>query len=228
MKKETVLEAINLKKIYGKKTVFDNLNFKVYRGDRIALLGPNGCGKTTLVEMICGLRNITEGKIVYKEGETNFFKSLGMQFQSGRYPAGIQVKDLMYFYSQIYNQKIDTKEKKNFEIESLENADLDSLSFGQTKRVELFLLLMAKLRFLILDEITAGMDIAIKFKILNLLQDHLKRNTCEIIYISHNLDEINLLCNRLIVLTEQGIVLDQKIDAKFDVTGTMNKILRKR
>ena len=222
---EVLIDIVDLTKKYGRETVFANLNLKIYKGDRIALIGANGSGKTTLIEMICGLRKITGGSINFIDGREEFFKSLGVQFQTGEYPAGVTVNDLIYLYSQVYKKKISQDLKEELEISALENKQICELSYGQKRRVDLFLLLAIKLKFLILDEVTSGMDIAIRTKTLTMMQQHLKENNCGIIYISHNMEEINRLCNRVIILNQKKIVFDQKIGKNFDAYKKMTSIL---
>lgn len=224
--KEVVLEIVDLTKKYGKEVVFRNLNLKIYKGDRVALIGANGVGKTTLVEMICGLRKITSGEIVFPGGRKQFFDSLGVQFQTGEYPLGITVGDLVYLYSSVYGKKISKELKDRLQITTLENKEMTSLSYGQKRRVDLFLLLAINLNFLILDEVTSGMDIAIRTKTIEIMQKHIEENDCGIIYVSHNMDEISNLCNRLIILSKRKVVFDQRIDKHFDVYAKMKAVLK--
>ena len=81
-----------------------------------------------------------------------------------------------------------------------------------------------KLKFLILDEVTSGMDIFIKMQTLKILEKYIKTNNVGIFYISHNLEEITTFCNRMIILKKEGIVFDQKIDNTFDVQKQMESV----
>ena len=206
---DTIVEVKNLKKTYGKKVVLKDVNLTINKGDHIALLAPNGAGKTTFVEILCQLRKITGGQIVYTAGKTQFLKNVGVQFQIGNYPVGIRICDLIYFYSKIYNTQVDKKLYDLFNIREIYKKDFNDLSFGQRKRVELFLVLISKVKFLILDEITAGMDVYVKFNILSALSKYMRENFVTLIYISHNLDEIKNLCNRLIFLKD-GVFAEEK------------------
>ena len=222
-----MIEIRGLKKTYDKKVLFNGLDLKINEGDRLALVGPNGVGKTTLIEIICGLREMDGGEISFPQGKNNFFQSLGVHFQSGEYPFGIRVKDLIYLYSNVYKKEISKKIRKKFQILELEEKDLNELSFGQRKRVDLFLILALNFNFFILDEVTSGMDILMRIKILDSLQKHLKKNKCGMIYVSHNMEEISLFCNRLVVLDKKKIVFDQKISSSFDVHEKVKTILSK-
>lgn len=91
---QPLIKITNLKKSFGKRLIFNNLNLNIQEGEALALMGPNGSGKTTLLDIICGLCKVTAGKIEFKN-QKDFFLNLGMQFQDGKYPTGIRVKDLI-------------------------------------------------------------------------------------------------------------------------------------
>ncbi len=222
-KKKPLVKIKKLVKNYGKKAVLKGVDLTIYDGDRLALLAPNGYGKTTFVNLLCQLKKQTAGQIIYMGGKKEFLRNVGVQFQIGNYPAGIRVSDLLYFYTSIYNTKVDQKLLETFKIQEVMKLDFNDLSFGQQKRVELFLVLTTNVKFVILDEITAGMDIYVKHTILNIVEKYLLQKKITLLYISHNLSEINRLCKRL-VLIKDGKFLEVKHNLK---TLNLEKLMQK-
>ncbi len=218
-----LIKIENLVKNYGKKEVLKGINFEINRGDRLAILAPNGGGKTTFIEIICKLRKITSGKITFLDGSQNFLRNVGVQFQIGSYPIGIRVRDLIYFYTNVYNTKVDKNLYRWFNIAEVKNQDFSDLSFGQQKRVELFLVLTSQVETIILDEITAGMDIYVKHNIINAIQKYLLNKNITLIYISHNLNEINQLCNRVVLIKDGKFIEIKDKIANLDLDKLMEK-----
>lgn len=221
--KTPLVKIENLVKNYGKKPVLNNVNLTIYAGDRLALLAPNGYGKTTFINLLCQLHKITSGKIFYYGGKKNFLRNVGIQFQIGKYPPGIRVCDLLYFYTSIYNVKVDQKLLKTFNINEVMKVDFNDLSFGQQKRVELFLVLTTNVKVVILDEITAGMDIYVKHTVLNIIEKYLLKKKITLIYISHNLGEINRLCNRLVLIKNRQFFEEKRAVKQLDLEKLMQK-----
>ena len=220
---QSLVNVKNLTKKFGKKIVLEGVNLKINAGDRIALLAPNGYGKTTFVNLLCQLNRQTSGEIVYLGGKSEFLRTVGVQFQIGKYPPGIRVVDLIYFYTNIYNTKVDKTLKRAFRIDEIEKLDFNDLSFGQQKRVELFLVLTTKAKFVILDEITAGMDIYVKHTILNMIEKYLLQKHITLLYISHNLGEINRLCTRVVLIKDHKFWEEKRNVKTLDLETLMKK-----
>lgn len=221
---QPLIKITNLKKSFGKRLIFNNLNLNIQEGEALALMGPNGSGKTTLLDIICGLCKVTAGKIEFKN-QKDFFLNLGMQFQDGKYPTGIRVKDLIWLYANLYNEKIDKKLKEQFQIKKIEKSSVNSISFGERKRLELFLLLNSKNKILILDEITSGMDISVRLWIIQCLKEYMKLHKVTLIYISHDFREVEKLCNRVVMLGKKGIIFDEKIESHFSLEKKIESVL---
>ncbi len=106
-KKDVIFEIKNLTKTYGNFKANDNINFKIYRNENIAIVGANGGGKTTLVEQIAGVKVPTKGSIssVFGKKVTEIAEHMGVQFQDSKYPDGMTVSDMITFYLDIYNER---------------------------------------------------------------------------------------------------------------------------
>ncbi len=107
IKKDIIFEIKNLTKSYGSFKANNNISFKIYRNENIAIVGANGGGKTTLVEQIAGVKIPTKGSItsVFGKKVTEIAEHMGVQFQDSKYPDGMTVSDMITFYLDIYNER---------------------------------------------------------------------------------------------------------------------------
>ncbi|BDT04815.1 ATP-binding cassette domain-containing protein [Spiroplasma ixodetis] len=96
-----LINATDIVKVYGDKTVLNKLNIQIKAGERIGIIGANGSGKSTLTEIIAGIRHATSGVIEKKEGIV-----IGFQFQKSKYPPGITVMDMLTYYLETFNIEI--------------------------------------------------------------------------------------------------------------------------
>lgn len=213
--KKPLIRTVDLSKRYGNLLVLDKFNLKIYPGDRIALLGVNGSGKTTLMEILLGLLPKSEGQIHYLPSKKAFLTNSLAIFQVGAYPAKMKVRSLIRFYQDFYPRPLGMQESyrlaRILNLTSLLNKKVNNLSFGQKKKVEALLTLSVESDFYFVDEITAGVDIDARVQIpamfLKKLQTDLKKG---MLWITHDPNEIEKLCNRVILLSKnnQNIYFD--------------------
>ncbi len=227
------LKISNLYKSYGKTKVFEKFNLEIKHNDRIALLGVNGSGKSTLIEIILGLRNKNSGRIEYSKNFKTFLRNLQVVFQIGKYPNNMRVSHLVSFYRDFYAQtyppKMITRLVELLELKLLWKQKVNKLSFGQQKKLEALLMFMIDCDFYIIDELTAGVDINTRVKIFALFQNLLKKNPHKgMIWITHDSDEIEKLCNRIVILSKNNlnIVFDGSLkDVKIKFKSVKNMVL---
>lgn len=93
-----LINATDIIKVYGDKTVLNKLNIQIKPGERIGIIGANGSGKSTVTEIIAGIRKPTSGLVEKKEGTV-----IGFQFQESKYPPGITVMDMLIYYLETFN-----------------------------------------------------------------------------------------------------------------------------
>jgi len=202
-----IIEIKNLTKSFGKKIANDNISFDIYEGERIAIVGGNGAGKTTLVEQIIGTSIPTSGEIVYNfDYKKSPQEEMGMQFQESSYPEGLTVKDIIEFSLQIYNYKGGQKEIhsliEKFQVTPFINEKAKSLSGGQQQKLNVLLAITHNPKIVILDEISTGLDISAREEIIGYIDEITKKEKITTILISHNMNEVERLCTRLIVLKD--------------------------
>lgn len=226
----TVLEIKNVSKYFGKTKVVDNVSFEVKEGEILGFLGPNGAGKTTTIKMILGLLSIDEGSITINgyDVKKNFEKAM-------EYIGGIVENPDMYGYmSAVDNLKLHAKIRnvnysevyKTLELVGLQksmNQKVSKYSLGMKQRAGLALSLLHSPKILILDEPTNGLDpVGIKE-----LRDILKKLTSEkgiaVLVSSHILSEMELMCDRVVVINEGKFVKSQSLSGEKDNEEAMVK-----
>ena len=220
---ERVLEVRNLSveyqdsTLFGKKTSFkalDNVSFHVNRGEILGLVGESGCGKSTLSKAILGMLDTARvtGEIIHHTkrpqmvfqdpyGSLNPAKSIGW----------ILEEPLRIF------GKYDAAERKRRVLDMLEKVGLDrdyagrrpsELSGGQRQRVSIATALIQRPRFIIADEPVSALDVTIQAQILDLLWDLKEELDLSYLFISHDLNVIYSICDRVMVM-EKGRIVEQ-------------------
>ncbi len=216
-----ILEVSNLTKIFkGKKGDFkavDNISFTISEGKIVGFLGPNGAGKTTTIYMLLGVLRPSSGKIeiLGKDIIKNRLSVLDkINFSSSyiRLPGRLTVWENLYTFSLLYdipNPKERIKEViEIFEIKELKNTQSVYLSAGQTTRVMLAKAFLNKPRLVFLDEPTASLDPDIAVKVRQYILRLQKEENTAIFFTSHNMAEIEEVCDRVIILNKGKIVAE--------------------
>ncbi len=208
----------NLSKIYNKYLAVDKINFEIQKNKTLGLLGPNGCGKTTTIGMILGLVTPTEGKILIENKNINIFKRdeilRRFNFASPyvELPKKLTVRQNLEIYGRLYgldNLKSRIDEiSSDLNIKSFFERKTGELSSGQKNRVSLAKSLINKPEILLLDEPTASLDPDIGDFIRSYIQDYKSKNKVTILLASHNMDEVERLCDSIIMM-KNGKIIDK-------------------
>ncbi|MDR2636273.1 MAG: ABC transporter ATP-binding protein [Mycoplasmataceae bacterium] len=220
--KKVLVELKCVKKVFGKKhkqvIAINNLSFKLYEGENVALIGANGAGKTTTVEMIMGINKPTQGRVIYSLSEKSSKRKhnldLGIQFQDSIYPQYIYVKDIVNFIINAYNISIDEKTLeglvKAFKVDNFYTHRANSLSGGQSQRLNILLAFLHKPKLVFLDELSTGLDITTRNDFKKFIKDYAIKNNITIVLISHDSGEIMSLTDKIIILKNGSIVKEVK------------------
>ncbi|MCL6428732.1 ABC transporter ATP-binding protein NatA [Spiroplasma sp. JKS002669] len=210
---EALIRLNNISKSYNNKKVLTNINLTINKGEKIALLGANGQGKTTLIEIITQIQLPTSGTIDYFFDNKQFKQEIGLQFQENNWPANLTINDILSFYKKIYS-KIQTERIqyliKNLDLSSLLKYKAQKLSPGQKQRLNLLLALIHNPKLLILDELTSSLDLHLQKNIIAYINEIVKNQEQTLLLVSHNLLEIETLCSRIIVIKDEKIIFDDK------------------
>jgi len=221
------IEVKNLTKKFKSITAVNNISFKIEKNNTLGLLGPNGCGKTTSIGMMLGLIIPTSGEILIdgvKLDSKNRIKLLSLMNFASPYielPKKLTVKQNLEVYARMYGV-INKDERIKELIEDLNlNQFLDKktgeLSSGQKNRVSLAKSLINKPKLLFLDEPTASLDPDIGDFVRQYLEKYKKENDLTVLLASHNMKEVERLCNKIIMM-KQGSIVDE---------GTCEELIKK-
>ena len=210
-----LVEVENLSKTFGEFRAVDNVSFAIERGEIMGMLGPNGAGKTTTIHMILGLITPTSGRIGIfgKSMATHRGEILAqMNFTSPyvAFPFRLTVLENLMVFARIYNlkkprERIDELLKR-FGITKLRDKAIARLSSGENTRVGLCKAFMNDPQLLLLDEPTAYLDPEIAWQVKNALLDAQREKGTTILYTSHNMDEVERMCKRIIFLHHGKVI----------------------
>ena len=221
------IEVKNLVKNFGSTVAVSNISFSIERNSTLGLLGPNGCGKTTSIGMMLGLITPTSGKIFIDNiyfNSKNRIKFLSLMNFASPYielPKKLTVKQNLEVYARLYgvkyiNQRIEEM-VSDLNLQKFLNKKTGELSSGQKNRVSLAKSLINKPKILFLDEPTASLDPDIGDFVREYIERYKKNNELTILLASHNMKEVERLCNK-IVMMKQGEIVD---------SGTCNQLIKK-
>lgn len=194
-----VLTVEDLAKSFPQQKLFSNISFQIKRGERVALIGNNGTGKTTMLKILNGLLDADAGSF-----------SLGAKVQIGYYDQEHHVlhaeKTIFEEISNTYPTLTETQIRNMLAAFLFTGDDvfkvISSLSGGERGRVSLAKLMLSEANFLILDEPTNHLDIASK----EILEEALNSYTGTVLYVSHDRYFINQTATRILDLTNQSVV----------------------
>lgn len=192
------IQIDGLKKSYGDHIVLKGLNFHVAKGEIFALLGVNGAGKTTALECIESLRTYDSGSVLVNG-------RMGIQLQSASLPAHIRPMEAVRLFAKWNQAKIDDSMLAALGINELAKKQYVELSTGQKRRLHLALALISDPDIVFLDEPTAGLDVEGRISLHDQIRK-LKAQGKTIILASHDMAEVESLCNRIAILNDGDIV----------------------
>ena len=183
----------------------------------IALIGPNGCGKTTLIKSILGLNVIETGDILVDgksvKDDYLYRQDIGYMPQIGRYPENMSIGQTIKMIKdtrKISETHLDTELLENFELEKMYDKKMGTLSGGTTQKVSAVLAFMFDPKVIILDEPTAGLDPLASEILKNKIIKEKNRGKL-IIITSHLLSELDDIVSEIVFMNEGKIIVQQSV-----------------
>jgi Cu-processing system ATP-binding protein len=197
----------NIYKKFGKLEVLNDVNLTFNKGECIALIGPNGCGKTTLIKSILGMVIPTRGDILFEDKSIlkkyKYREQIGYMPQIGRYPDYMTVGQIIEMMKKIRNsnEDLDVDLLQAFELEKIFDKQMRTLSGGTTQKVSATLAFLFNPEVLILDEPTAGLDpLASEILKEKIIKEREKGKL--ILITSHLLSELDDLISEIIFMQD--------------------------
>lgn len=234
------IEIKELSFSYDSKPFIDNLDLIINDGEMVGIIGNTGCGKSTFVRLIAGLIKSDSGKIIIdgdditnkKFNKKILRKKLGIVFQFPEMQLFEQTieKDIFFglkqyklTYDEKYKRAKEALELLGLDFERIKDKSPLALSGGEKRKVAIAGILICKPKYLIFDEPIAGLDCNSRDSFMKLLLA-LKQNGTTIIIISHNTDYLAEYADRILVMDDGKIVLDDKPNEIFNQTNLLNNL----
>ncbi|HEY4662947.1 MAG TPA: ABC transporter ATP-binding protein [Candidatus Humimicrobiaceae bacterium] len=210
----SVISIENIKKTLGNREILKGISFTVERGDIFGYLGPNGAGKTTTIRILLGLFQADSGKLDILGQDISLSETrrkIGFVLDSDGLYESMTAEENMMYYSQIYGlpnagERID-KLLRMMDLEDRCKDKVGTYSRGMRQRLALARSLVHNPEVLILDEPTAGVDPSGQIEIRQIMLDIVHKENKTIFLSSHNLDEVQRICNRIALIDRGEIKL---------------------
>lgn len=221
------IEVKNLVKKFKNNIAVNNINFTVNKNKTVGLLGPNGCGKTTSIGMMLGLIKPTSGEILINDTNINNIDRCDILSQINfaspyiELPKKLTVRENLEVYARLYGvlefKKRILEISKDLNFISFLDKKTGELSSGQKNRISLAKSLINKPKILFLDEPTASLDPDIGDFVRKYIEDYKAANEVTILLASHNMREVERLCD-FVIMMKAGKIVDN---------GTCESLIKK-
>ena len=221
------IQVKNLSKVFKKNLAVAKINFQIEKSKTVGLLGPNGCGKTTSIGMMLGLIKPSEGEIIIDSKNLESLKRDDILARINfctpyiELPKNLPEKQNLEVYGRLYGVKNLSERileiSQDLDIKNFFKRKTGELSSGQKNRVSLAKSLINKPEILLLDEPTASLDPDIGDFVRSYIQEYRSKNQVTILLASHNMNEVERLCDSIIMM-KKGKIIDR---------GTCKEIIKK-
>ncbi len=212
-----MLELKNFSLNYGESQILDNISFSLDKGKILGIVGPSGVGKTSLIKGIVGIYRGTSGTLTY-DGE-KIYDNSNVKRKIAYVPDEhnsfylITLREIVNFYKSLYPNFDDEKFYKINRIFKIPlNKRFLQLSKGMKMRVNLMIAFSLNSELLILDEPTSGLDPILKEKVLKIIMEEVSNGDKSVIISSHNLIELERICDEVLILNEGKIEYHNSLD----------------
>lgn len=226
----SLLKIVQLRKTFGDLVAVDDVGFEVASGEIFGLLGPNGAGKSTSMMMLAGLLDADSGSIFLdglplRRSDRLQRRSLGVVPQELSIYPNLTARENLYFFGRLYGVQRSTLRKRVASV--LEQIGLSdraddltgTFSGGMKRRLNFGAALLHEPRLLILDEPTVGVDPQSRAHLLECIR-RLRADGVSVIYVSHYMDEVEAICERIAIIDHGRMVACDRIDTLLSQTDS--------
>ena len=211
---ENIISVSGLSKSYGKKVVLDDISFEIEEGSIVGLLGPNGCGKTTLIKILTGLIKDHTGSVkVSNEDIGAYTKSLVAFLPDTSYlPDWMKPKDAIGYFADFYtdfDKEKATRMVTDFGLDP--NQRFKTMSKGQQEKLSLILVMCRQAKLYILDEPLGGLDPAARSAILDLIMNNYAQDAA-VLLSTHLINDVERIFDRVLMISKGKVVVNSHIN----------------
>ena len=224
---EPSVSVRNLTKSFSGRAVVDNLSFDVRKGQVFALLGHNGAGKSTTIDLILGLKTPDGGfaRILGMDAAKNrkqVFERVGVQLQNTQYQPNITVEEACIEYASMYAAPADyPRLLEQFGLGTRRKSFVSRLSGGERQKLSVVLALIGNPEIVFLDELTTGLDEVARREVWRTLKQ-LKEQGLTIFLTTHYMEEAEALCDRVCIIKAGKKIIEGTIDETITASGQRN------
>jgi len=219
----TALEIQDIHKWFGSHHVLDGFSLRVEQGEVVGLLGPNGCGKSTVLKIVCKLLSLDAGQVLLMGKPLNelSYRARGLvglcSQDAALYPDLLPAENL-HFFARLYGLLDQDRQHRVaelmeiFELEKFANTPVGQLSGGWQQRLHLAVSLVHRPKLLVLDEPTAAVDVEARMDLWRLIEG-LRDSGTTILLTSHHLAEAERLCSRVALMRSGKVLAEGSVPA---------------
>lgn len=209
-----IINVKGLRKSYGKKVVLDNISFEIEEGSIVGLLGPNGCGKTTLIKILTGLIKDHTGTVKIDNEEPGpHTKSIVAFLPDTSYlPDWMKPTDAIDYFADFYEDFDKDKAVRMVTDFGLDpHQKFKTMSKGQQEKLSLILVMCRRAKLYVLDEPLGGLDPAARSAILDLIMNNYAENAA-VLLSTHLINDVERIFDRVLMISKGQVVVNSHIN----------------
>lgn len=223
-----IIRTQGLKKSYGKKLVLDDVSFEIEEGSIVGLLGPNGCGKTTLIKILTGLIKDHTGMVkIANEEPGAYTKSIVAFLPDKSYlPDWMRPVDAIEYFADFYSDFDKDKAQRmvvDFGLDPKQK--LKTMSKGQQEKLNLILVMCRQAKLYILDEPLGGLDPAARSAILDLIMNNYAQNAT-VLLSTHLINDVERIFDRVLMISGGKVIVNSHVNEIREKGQTVEEVFK--